>query len=155
MYFSFLFFFGIWEKNLYKCCVTCFLIPMYVLLLLQQVKALYIYILGVKRLDFIIKSWITRKLLCVLLCRPLFIFLSFCFLAIILSVCLCIIVSTVVYLFYLMAKKQKDKKINNGRHNNTQTDNKMNKKQKEKKINNERHKNTQTNRQYNGQETKR
>ena len=27
MYFSFLFFFGIWEKNLYKCCATCFLIP--------------------------------------------------------------------------------------------------------------------------------
>jgi hypothetical protein len=22
------YFFGIWEKNLYKCCVTCFLIPM-------------------------------------------------------------------------------------------------------------------------------
>jgi hypothetical protein len=38
---------------------------------------------------------------CVLLCRPLFIFLSFYFLAIILSVCLCIIVSTVV--------RQKDK----------------------------------------------
>jgi hypothetical protein len=32
---------------------------------------------------------------CVLLCRPLFIFLSFCFLAIILSYCLCIIVSIV------------------------------------------------------------
>jgi hypothetical protein len=30
---------------------------------MQQVKARYIYILGVKRLDFIIKSWITRKLL--------------------------------------------------------------------------------------------
>ena len=78
-----------------------------------------------------------------------------------------------------MAKKQKDKKINNGRHNNTQTDNimakkqkdkKINnvdtiihrqtdnimaKKQKDKKINNGRHNNTQTNRQYNGQETKR
>ena len=26
---------------------------------MQQVKAWYIYILGVKRLDFIIKSWIT------------------------------------------------------------------------------------------------
>jgi hypothetical protein len=25
--------FHFWEKNLYKCCVTCFLIPMYVLLL--------------------------------------------------------------------------------------------------------------------------
>ena len=80
-----------------------------------------------------------------------------------------------------MAKKQKDKKINNGRHNNTQTnrqcngqetkrqkdkttvdtiihrqtDNIMAKKQKVKKINNGRHNNTQTNRQYNGQETKR
>jgi hypothetical protein len=31
--------------------------------IMQQVKAWYIYILGVKRLDFIIKSWITRKLL--------------------------------------------------------------------------------------------
>jgi hypothetical protein len=31
--------------------------------IMQQVKARYIYILGVKRLDFIIKSWITRKLL--------------------------------------------------------------------------------------------
>jgi hypothetical protein len=30
---------------------------------MQQVKARYIYILGVKRLDVIIKSWITRKLL--------------------------------------------------------------------------------------------
>ena len=30
---------------------------------MQQVKAWYIYILGVKRLDFIIKFWITRKLL--------------------------------------------------------------------------------------------
>jgi hypothetical protein len=30
---------------------------------MQQVKAWYIYILGVKRLNFIIKSWITRKLL--------------------------------------------------------------------------------------------
>ena len=50
-----------------------------------------------------------------------------------------------------MAKKQKDKKINNGRHNNTQTDNIMAKKQKDKKINNGRHNNTQTNRQYNGQ----
>jgi hypothetical protein len=30
---------------------------------MQQVKARYIYILGVKRLDFIIKSWIIRKLL--------------------------------------------------------------------------------------------
>jgi hypothetical protein len=39
---------------------------------------------------------------CVLLCPPLFIFLSFCFLAIILSVCLCIIVSTVVYLFVFL-----------------------------------------------------
>jgi cation transport ATPase len=39
---------------------------------------------------------------CVLLCRPLFIFLSFCFLAIILSVCLCIFVSTVVYLFVFL-----------------------------------------------------
>ena len=29
MYFSFLFFIGIWENNLYKCCVICFLIPMY------------------------------------------------------------------------------------------------------------------------------
>ena len=36
----------------------------------------------------------------------------------------------------IMAKKQKDKKINNGRHNNTQTDNIMAKKQKDKKINN-------------------
>ena len=54
-----------------------------------------------------------------------------------------------------MAKKQKVKKINNGRHNNTQTDNIMAKKQKDKKINNGRHNNTQTNRQYNGQETKR
>ena len=35
-----------------------------------------------------------------------------------------------------MAKKQKDKKINNGRHNNTQTDNIMAKKQKRQKINN-------------------
>ena len=33
-----------------------------------------------------------------------------------------------------MAKKQKDKKINNGRHNNIQTDNIMAKKQKDKKI---------------------
>jgi hypothetical protein len=48
-----------------------------------------------------------------------------------------------------MAKKQKDKKINNGGHNNTQTDNIMAKKQKDKKINNGRHNNTQTNRQYN------
>ena len=47
-----------------------------------------------------------------------------------------------------MTKKQKDKKINNGRHNNTQTDNIMAKKQKDKKINNGRHNNTQTNRQY-------
>ena len=54
-----------------------------------------------------------------------------------------------------MAKKQKVKKINNGRHNNTQTDNTMAKKQKDKKINNGRHNNTQTNRQYNGQEAKR
>jgi hypothetical protein len=66
--FLFFSFFGIWEKNLYKCCVTYFLFPMYVLLygrsnIMQQVKARYIYILGVKRLDFIIKSWITRKLL--------------------------------------------------------------------------------------------
>jgi hypothetical protein len=38
----------------------------------------------------------------VLLCRPLFIFLSFCFFAIILSVCLCNIVSTVVYLFVFL-----------------------------------------------------
>jgi hypothetical protein len=30
---------------------------------MQQVKAWYIYILGVKRLVLIIKSWITRKLL--------------------------------------------------------------------------------------------
>jgi hypothetical protein len=54
----------------------------------------------------------------------------------------------------IMAKKQKDKKINNGRHNNTQTDNIMAKKQMVEKINNGRHNNTQTNRQYNGQETK-
>jgi hypothetical protein len=55
-----------------------------------------------------------------------------------------------------MAKKQKDKKINNGRQKNTQTtDNIMAKKQKDKKINNGRHNNTQTNRQYNGQEAKR
>jgi hypothetical protein len=33
-----------------------------------------------------------------------------------------------------MAKKQKDKKINNGRHNNTQTDNIMAKKQKETDV---------------------
>jgi hypothetical protein len=33
-------------------------------LILQQVKAWYIYILGVKRLDFIIKSWITRYCSC-------------------------------------------------------------------------------------------
>ena len=78
-----------------------------------------------------------------------------------------------------MAKKQKDKKINNvdtiiqtnrqynGQETQTQkkktvdtlihrqTDNIMAKKKKDKKINNGRHNNTQTNRQYNGQETKR
>ena len=54
-----------------------------------------------------------------------------------------------------MAKKQKDKKINNGRHNNTQTDNIMARNQKDKKINNGRHINTQTNRKYNGQKAKR
>ena len=55
-----------------------------------------------------------------------------------------------------MAKKQKDKKINNGRHNNTQTNRQYNGQEtKDKKINNGRHNNTQTNRQYNGQETKR
>jgi ribosomal protein L2 len=53
----------------------------------------------------------------------------------------------------MKTKKQKDKKINNGRHNNTQTDNIMAKKQKDKKINNGRHNNTQSNRQYNDQET--
>ena len=54
-----------------------------------------------------------------------------------------------------MAKKQKDKKINNGRHNNTQTNRQYNDQEtKDKKINNGRHNNTQTNRQYNGQETK-
>jgi hypothetical protein len=31
--------------------------------IMQQVRAWYIYILAVKRLDFIIKSWITRTLL--------------------------------------------------------------------------------------------
>ena len=50
-----------------------------------------------------------------------------------------------------MAKKQKDKKINNGRYNNTQTNReKMAQKHNDKKINNGRHNNTQTNRQYNG-----
>ena len=54
-----------------------------------------------------------------------------------------------------MAKKQKDKKINNGRHNNTQTNRQCNGQEtKRQKINNGRHNNTQTNRQYNGQETK-
>ena len=55
-----------------------------------------------------------------------------------------------------MAKKQKDKKINNGRHNNTQTNRQYNGQEtKGQKINNGRHNNTQINRQYNGQETKR
>ena len=52
-----------------------------------------------------------------------------------------------------MAKKHKDKKINNGRHNNTQTNRQYNGQEtKDKKINNV---DTiiQTNRQYNGQET--
>jgi uncharacterized protein YxeA len=71
------------------------------------------------------------------LCRPLFFFLSFCFLAIILSVC--------VLLCRPFFIKQ----------NNTQTDNIMAKKQKDKKKNNGRHNNTQTNRQYNGKEKKR
>ena len=54
-----------------------------------------------------------------------------------------------------MAKKQKDKKINNvDTIIHRQTDNIMAKKQKDKKINNGRHNNTQKNRQYNGQETK-
>ena len=53
-----------------------------------------------------------------------------------------------------MAKKQKEKKINNvDTIIHRQTDNIMAKKQKDKKINNGRHNNTQTNRQYNGQET--
>jgi hypothetical protein len=55
-----------------------------------------------------------------------------------------------------MAKKQNDKKIYNGRHNNTQTNRQYNGQEtKDKKINNGRHNNTQTNRQYNGQEAKR
>jgi hypothetical protein len=47
-FFSFLFL--VCGRRIDMCCV-------------QQVKVWYIYILGVKRLDFIIKSWITRKLL--------------------------------------------------------------------------------------------
>ena len=55
-----------------------------------------------------------------------------------------------------MAKKQKVKKINNGRHNNTQINRQYNRQEtKGQKINNGRHNNTQTNRQYNGQETQR
>ena len=55
-----------------------------------------------------------------------------------------------------MAKKQKDKKINNGRHNNTQKNRQYNgQESKRQKINNGRHNNTQTNRKYNGQEAKR
>ena len=55
-----------------------------------------------------------------------------------------------------MAKKQKDKNINNGRHNNTQTNRQYNgQESKRQKVNNGRHNNTQTNRKYNGQETKR
>ena len=55
-----------------------------------------------------------------------------------------------------MAKIQKVKQINNGRHNNTQTNRQYNGQEtKDKKINNGRHNSTQTNRQYNGQEAKR
>jgi hypothetical protein len=55
-----------------------------------------------------------------------------------------------------MAKKQKDKKINNvDTIIHTQTDNIMARNQKDKKINISRHNNTQKNRQYNGQESKR
>jgi hypothetical protein len=99
---------------------------------------------------------------CVLLCRPFIIFLSFCFLACILSVCVLFCCSFFIFFSFfffvcillihrqtdnILAKKQKDKKINNGRHNNTQTDNILAKKQKDKKIINGRHNNTQTNRQ--------
>ena len=55
----------------------------------------------------------------------------------------------------IVAKKNKDKKINNGRHNNTQTNRQYSGQEtKRQKDNNGRHNNTQTNRQYNGQETK-
>jgi Flp pilus assembly protein TadB len=74
-------------------------------------------------------------LFCVISCPPLFVL--FLFFAIVLLVFLYIMFPTVFYFSFsqtdnIMAKKQKDKKINNGWHNNTQT-----------------------NRQYNGQETKR
>ena len=41
-----------------------------------------------------------------------------------------------------MAKKQKDKKINNGRHNNTQTNRQYNGQETKRQIKNGRHNNT-------------
>jgi hypothetical protein len=61
-------------------------------------------------------------------------------------------VSTVVYLFVFLIPGKRKTTIDTIIHR--QTENIMAKKQKDKKINNGRHNNTQTNRQYNGQETK-
>jgi uncharacterized membrane protein len=52
-------------------------------------------------LSFCFLAIVFSVCLCIIV-STLFIFLSFCFLAIILSVCLCIIVSTVVYLFVFL-----------------------------------------------------